>query len=103
MRKCRKNMGLTQADVAENMNLSVNYVSDLENGKKNMSTLTLAALCRCFDKSADYFLFGEDAKDSSKIDMNELISFLSTLSDAQLEGIIAYATTLKSLRESLAR
>ena len=39
MRSCRKSIGLTQAEIAEKMDLSINYVSDLENGKKNMSIL----------------------------------------------------------------
>lgn len=34
IRASRKAMGLTQAETAELLNLSVNYVSDLENGKK---------------------------------------------------------------------
>lgn len=64
MRSCRKSIGLTQAEIAEKMDLSINYVSDLENGKKNMSILTMASLCKCFDKSADYFLYGTEDKRS---------------------------------------
>lgn len=94
-------MGLTQADIAEKMDFSTNYISDLENGKKNMSTLTLAEMCRCFDKSADYFLFGEDKKNDGGCDMDTLITYISTLSYSQLDEIIAFATTLKALRKSL--
>ena len=65
MRSCRKSIGLTQAEIAEKMDLSINYVSDLENGKKNMSILTMASLCKCFDKSADYFLYGTEDKDDT--------------------------------------
>lgn len=98
IRSCRKSIGLTQAEIAERMDLSINYVSDLENGKKNMSILTMASLCKCFDKSADYFLYGvEDAE--SNIDMECVISFVSTLPNEQLERLQTYITSLIQLKK----
>ena len=90
MRSCRKSIGLTQAEIAEKMDLSINYVSDLENGKKNMSILTMASLCKCFDKSADYFLYGTEDKNAGE--------FVSTLSNQQLDHLQTYVNSLIQLK-----
>lgn len=97
MRSCRKSIGLTQAEIAEKMDLSINYVSDLENGKKNMSILTMASLCKCFDKSADYFLYGTEDKNAG-IDMEKVIEFVSTLSNQQLYHLQTYVNSLIQLK-----
>lgn len=99
IKKCRKASGLTQAEVAERMDLSVNYVSDLENGKKNMSMLTIANLCQCFNKSADYFLFGKEDI-ASKINLDNVIEYVSTLSVQQLENMQTYIESLLQLKGS---
>ena len=75
----------------------MNYVSDLENGKKNMSILTMASLCKCFDKSADYFLYGTEDKDAG-IDMEKVIEFVSTLSNQQLDHLQTYVNSLIQLK-----
>ncbi len=97
MRSCRKSIGLTQAEIAEKMDLSINYISDLENGKKNMSILTMASLCKCFDKSADYFLYGIESKDAG-INMESVLSFVSTLSNSQLTSLHTYVDSLIQLK-----
>lgn len=98
MRSCRKSIGLTQAEIAEKMDLSINYVSDLENGKKNMSILTMASLCKCFDKSADYFLYGTETNDT-QINMEQVIEFVSSLSGDQLGRLQTYVNSLISLKK----
>ena len=98
IRTCRKSSGLTQAQIAEKMHLSINYISDLEHGKKNMSILTMASLCKCFDKSADYFLYGIE-ETTGKIDMEQVIEFMPTLSEEQLTRIQAYVVSLIQLKK----
>ena len=100
MRGCRKSCGLTQAEVAERMDLSINYVSDLENGKKNMSMLTIASLCKCFDKSADYFLFGVEPEEKT-ITMEGILEFIPTMPCDQLERLQAYINSLLALKKEL--
>lgn len=98
IKKCRKTAGMTQAEVAEAMNLSINYVSELENGKKNMSTLTVASLCQCFDRSADFFLFGKEEKEAFS-NTNDLIEYVSSLPEEQLENLESYIASLRSLKQ----
>ena len=49
----------TQAQFAELIDISVNFLSEIENGKKGMSQETLYKLCKQFNISADYILFGD--------------------------------------------
>ena len=98
MRNARKRAGLTQAEVAEKMDLSINYVSDLENGKKNMSLITIASLCQCYQLSADYFLFGIE-KSENELTLEEILTYISTLSTPMLHHLNSYVSSLLSLRE----
>lgn len=98
MRNARKRAGLTQAEVAEKMDLSINYVSDLENGKKNMSLITIASLCQCYQLSADYFLFGIE-KSEKELTLEEILTYISTLSTPTLHHLNSYVSSLLSLRE----
>lgn len=80
----------TQAEFAELIDISINFLSEIENGKKGLSQDTLAKICRQLNTSADYILFGEKQSQTS-------ISDLATaLTIDQLETTIQY---LKSLIE----
>ena len=63
----------------------------------NMSILTMASLCKCFDKSADYFLYGTEDKNAG-IDMEKVIEFVSTLSNQQLDHLQTYVNSLIQLK-----
>ena len=97
IRSCRKAIGQTQNEIAEKMNLSVNYISDLENGKKNMSILTMASLCKCFGKSSDYFLYGTETSEHP-IDLEQVIEFVPSLSNEQLKRLQTYINSLIALK-----
>ena len=55
----RREKHLTQEQVAEKMDVSLQTVSCIELGKKAIRPENLAKLCRALDVSADYLLFGE--------------------------------------------
>ncbi len=66
IRNYRISNSYTQADFAEKIDISINFLSEIENGKKGMSQETLYKLCEHFGLSADYILFGkEEAADAS--------------------------------------
>ena len=50
----RISKGMTQAQFSECINISVNFLSELENGKKGLSSETLYNICNEFSVSADY-------------------------------------------------
>ncbi len=59
----------TQAEFAESIDISINFLSEIENGKKGLSQDTLAKICRQLDTSADYILFGDKHSQTSLIDL----------------------------------
>lgn len=56
----RKALGLTQEKLAEQMNVSIQMISNLELGKKAIRPENLAKLCKILDISADYILNGNN-------------------------------------------
>lgn len=51
--------GLTEEQLAEIIDMSVQTISGIENERKGMSIKTLVKLCSALDASADYVLFGK--------------------------------------------
>lgn len=56
--KRRKELKLTQEQVAEEMNVSLQTISCIELGKKAIRPENLANLCRALNTTADYILLG---------------------------------------------
>ena len=54
----RQKLNLTREYFSEKINISPQFLADIENGKKGMSIETLYKICSIFDISADYLLFG---------------------------------------------
>lgn len=57
--KRRKELKLTQEQVAESMNVSLQTVSCIELGKKAIRPENLAKLCVVLDTTSDYILLGK--------------------------------------------
>lgn len=84
---------MTQAQFAESLDVSTNFISEIETGKKRISQDTLCRLCEQYDLSADYLLFG---KPSSAYLHYTLSEFLSSLSEKDIPVVIEYLeATLK--------
>lgn len=64
IKQSREHSGLTQEKLAEKIDVSVQYVSDLERGIVGTSIPTLLKICDTLSVSTDYILkeeyFGED-------------------------------------------
>ena len=72
----RKALGLTQEQLAERMEVSVQMISNLELGKKAIRPENLVKLCNILDVSADYILRGQRA-DFEMIDFMQKYALLS--------------------------
>lgn len=60
----RKSRGVTQTQICEYSGLSQKYVSDIENGKRNLGIDTVVMLANFFDMSlGDFFLLVEQAEE----------------------------------------
>lgn len=99
IRNFRLSNNLTQAQLAESLDISTNFVSEVETGKKNISLEILFRLCQYYNLSADYILFGKDYSSSSQRTLSE---FLFSLSADDIPTIMEYleaSMKLKKLEE----
>ena len=61
LREYRRRMGMSQTELADRSSLHRTYISELENGKKNPSLLTLVSLAAALQVEAWQLLyFAED-------------------------------------------
>lgn len=86
----------TQAQFAELIDISVNFLSEIENGKKGMSQDTICRICSYFNISADYLLFGKELQPDNPHKLTETASLLTV---EELELVIEYLIALKKLRD----
>ena len=61
----RKHLNITQEQLAESMDVSIQMISNVEQGKKAIRPENLVKLCRALNVSSDYILMGDSHKSSS--------------------------------------
>lgn len=93
IRNFRNQNNLTQAQFAESLDVSTNFISEIETGKKGVSLETLYRLHQKYNLSADYLLFGKEGPAPSEYTLSK---FLSSLSTEDIPIVIEYLeATLK--------
>ena len=85
IRAFRLKNNLTQAQLAEVLDVSTNFISEVETGKKNISLDTLCRLCEHYQLSADYLLLGKESSADSP-----LIERLTSLPTQDVLTVIQY-------------
>lgn len=74
IRDIRKKNGYSQTKLSEQLMLSVDSVSNIENGKTTCMPEHIMRLCQIFNVSADYFYFGVNNKNEDvEIDIYEVL------------------------------
>ena len=81
----RKELHLTQEQLAEKMGVSLQTISCIELGKKAIRPENLANLCICLDISSEYILYGKRAE----AQMNDTVSKLSKLPQEEYRTVQA--------------
>nr|WP_122012527.1 helix-turn-helix transcriptional regulator [Maliibacterium massiliense] len=76
VREARQADKMTQEKLAERAELSIQFIAEIEAGKKSMTTSSLYKVARALHVPADYLVFGEETGDVTHIER-----MLSTLSD----------------------
>lgn len=79
----RRQLGFTQEQIAEKMDVSVQMVSNLERGMKAIRIENLIKISNILEVSTDYILTGKH----TKIDADSMLKRLSKLNDSDLEMI----------------
>ena len=102
VREYRCGQSLRQDELAWNAELSVPYLSRIENGAKVASLRTIVRIADALNVSANILLFGEMA-DDEKEEFHELAAILSDCAETErsiiMETVLGTATALKrSLR-----
>lgn len=76
IRSLRELRELTREEFVEKADISVQFLAEIETGKKNMSTNSLYKVAKALNVSCDYIVFGTENK-TNLTEINELLSSLS--------------------------
>lgn len=79
----RKQAGLTQEQLAEMMNVSIQMISNLERGNKSIRIENLVNLAQILSVSTDYILLGRE----NVTDVSELTARISKLGNKDIRLI----------------
>ena len=82
IRNMRENAHLTREQLAELANISIQFLSDIENGMKSMTVPTIISLANALHVSTDYLLLGKTEECPSSVDAS-LIAMLAALPEKQ--------------------
>ena len=93
LREVREYLGLSQQFVAEHTGISRVAISDIENDKRRVEALELAALASLYSYPVTYFLDGALEESAS---VKALAREAQGLSDADREEVLRFAQFLKS-------
>ena len=79
----RKELYLTQEQLAEKMGVSLQTISNIELGKKAIRPQNLAKLCDCLEITSDYILYGR----RSERQMGDFMKRMSALTQAEYQAV----------------
>ena len=85
--ECRKMLGLTQEELAEKGDMTTQFVSYAESGKRVIRSENLLKLSKALEVSADYLLTGEII-DKDMFIMSEKLSKLTPKQFKFIESIV---------------
>ena len=79
IKEARKSASLTQAELAERVNVSTNAIAKLETNLMNISLQTLVNIANVLNIDINYLLFNRDIKEKTSQDifLDSLVSDLS--------------------------
>lgn len=95
IREARKVMHLSQADLAERLQISPSHMSDIENGKKNIGLDIFMRITEVLQVSADWLL-RTDIPPVSNIQNHEVAMILSDCTTDEVQFLIKMMKEMKS-------
>lgn len=100
VREARRNLKLSQVDLAEKAQLHPTYISQIENGKANLSIDVFIRLTEALQVSADWLL-RSNVPSVNKLETNEIVSLLNDCTVSEKKAILKMIKELKiALRNS---
>lgn len=83
IKQIRTQRKITQEQLAEMIDVTVQYISDLERGVTGSSVATIVKLCQVLDVSSDYILLGKEGSTDPQLQQK-----LNEISPAQKNAIL---------------
>lgn len=83
IRERRNFLKVTQENLANDINVSASFISDIENGRRKMSLETMIKISIALKTSLDYFVLDnvKDIKTKNNIKFDELKNILETVDE----------------------
>lgn len=102
IREQRERLGMTREEFSDQIDISPQFLAEIENGKKGMSYVTLYKICDRFNISADYILMGRERTNNVPTLASDILSnipdeYLPIVEDV-LKSIVQVIATAKSER-----
>ena len=94
VKKARKDKGITQEKFAEELGVSVSFVSQVETGEKKFNLARISEVSKILEKPISYFVDGYEGK--SEDDLQEVIRLLKGMNDKQLKLSIEVIRAIES-------
>ncbi len=79
LRGLRKQRGMTQEQLAEDLNISLEHMRQIEKGTRSCSIAILDDIARYFNVSSDHLLFGRQDESQTRQQVLSIIGDLSEL------------------------
>lgn len=76
IQKLRKERGLTQVELAEQLQISLRYLQKLESGERGGSIEALAEISLFFQTSLDYIILGKAQNQKMRSQLLEIADYL---------------------------
>lgn len=96
IRDLREQLHLSQADLANEVNVSVSYISHIENGKKQAALEIYVAIANALGVTLDELLYGNQINDSTAY-QTDMDIILSDCNSFEKKVIYEMSKTLKTV------
>lgn len=83
IKKARNDKKITQEKFAEELDVSVSYISQVESGKKKFNLKRIIEVSKILEKPISYFVEGYEVENNDEV--SEIISFLNKMSSEKLK------------------
>lgn len=84
----RKERGYTQEKLAELADISIQFLSDIENDKKNMTVITLRKIADVLHVTTDFIIYGREISNKNFL-IDSMVDTLSEKNKKSAEKLLA--------------
>lgn len=95
IQECRRALGITQADLADKLDISVSHMSSIETGRANFGVETLMKITEILSVSADSLL-RTDIPEVSAIYASDINDLLKDCSAEEIDSMMAMLREMKT-------